>query len=65
MSEADRKLMKEHLFLTVYAQLICIVSVSDEYATVVTNKIVDSLLEDTGETVEEITRRIINELSNE
>ena len=64
MSEIDKNLLREHLFLIVYAQMICLVEATDEYATKATNMIISSILEDTGETIEEITNRVINQLLN-
>ena len=64
MKEEDKNLIREHLFLVTYAQMICNVDVTDEFATMVTNKIVDAVLANTGETQAEITQRIINEVLN-
>ena len=42
--------------------MICNREFTDEFATTVTNKIIDAVLANTGETQEEITVRIIDEV---
>jgi hypothetical protein len=62
MKEEDKNLIREHLFLITYAQMICNREFTDEFATTATNKIIDAVLANTGETQEELTERIINEV---
>tara|TARA_R110000751_G_scaffold258455_2_gene357834 strand:+ start:346 stop:549 length:204 start_codon:yes stop_codon:yes gene_type:complete len=64
MKEEDKKLLREHLFITVYAQMICIIDLTDDDAITATNTIVDSVLKGDGEDIQEITIKLITELLN-